>query len=167
GVQLPFWCNWRFSDPVLFLAPDILHTLHKFFFDHVFKWCKEVLGADELNSRFHRQHKWIRTHHFSQGVSHVQQMTGREHQDIQHTIVATIVGIVEADFIHAVRALVDFIYQAQSPTFTPSSITAMMSSLAEFHCFKGAIVNTEASRGTSGPINHFEIPKLELLALFA
>ncbi|KAG1782276.1 hypothetical protein EV702DRAFT_960317 [Suillus placidus] len=167
GVQLPFWCNWRYSDPVYFLAPDVLHTLHKFFFDHVFKWCKEVLGADELDSCFRRQHKHIGTHHFSQGVSHVQQMTGREHRDIQCTIVATIVGVVEADFIHAVRALIDFIYQAQSPTFTPSSITAMTSLLAEFHRFKGAIVNTEARRGTSGPIEHFEIPKLELLASFA
>ncbi|KAG2335684.1 hypothetical protein BDR05DRAFT_978916 [Suillus weaverae] len=167
GVQLPFWRNWHYSDPAYFLAPNILHTLHKFFFDHVFKWCEEVLGADELDSRFHRQHKHIGTHHFSQGVSHIQQMTGQEHRDIQHTIVATIVGIVEADFIHAVRTLIDFIYQAQSPTFTPSSITAMTSSLAEFHRFKGAIINTEAHRGTSGPIEHFEIPKLELLASFA
>ncbi|KAG1906459.1 uncharacterized protein F5891DRAFT_1125401 [Suillus fuscotomentosus] len=167
GVQLPFWHNWRFSDPAYFLAPDILHTLHKFFFDHIFKWCKEILGADELNSRFHRQHKHIGTRHFSQGVSHVQQMTGWEHQDIQRTIVATLVGVADANFIQAICALIDFIYQAQSPTFTPSSITAMTSSLEEFHRFKRAIISTEACRGTSGPIKHFEIPKLELLTSFA
>ncbi|KAG0701882.1 hypothetical protein DFH29DRAFT_982526 [Suillus ampliporus] len=166
GVQLPFWRDWRFGDPALFLSPDILHTLHKFFFDHILKWCKEVLGADELDSRFRRQHKCIGTHHFAQGVSHIQQMTGREHRDIQRTIVATITGVVDVDFIHAVRALINFIYQAQSSTFTPSSITDMNSSLAEFHRFKGAIVNAEARRGTSGPIEHFEIPKLELLASF-
>ncbi|KAG1897602.1 uncharacterized protein F5891DRAFT_1129890 [Suillus fuscotomentosus] len=149
GVQLPFWHNWRFSDPAYFLAPDILHTLHKFFFDHIFKWCKEVLGADELDSRFHRQHKC---------VSHVQKMTGREHRDIQRTIVATLVGVADANFIQAIP---------QSPTFTLSSITAMTSSLEEFHRFKRAIISAEAHRGTSGPIEHFEIPKLELLTSFA
>ncbi|KAG2355692.1 hypothetical protein BDR07DRAFT_1453684 [Suillus spraguei] len=167
GVQLPFWHNWHFSDPAFFLAPDILHTLHKMFFEHIFEWCKEVLGADELNSRFHSQHKCIGTQHFSQGVSHVQQMTRWEHWDIQRTIVTTIAGVADADFIQAICALVDFIYQAQSPTFTPSSINAMTSLLAEFHHFKGAIINAEARRGTSSPIEHFKIPKLELFASFA
>ncbi|KAG1720320.1 hypothetical protein EDD22DRAFT_962866 [Suillus occidentalis] len=167
GIQLPFWHDWRFSDPALFLAPDILHTLHKFFFNHIFKWCKEVLGADELDSRFRRQHKRIGTRHFAHGVSHVQQMTGWEHRDIQRTIVTTIAGVADAHFICAIRALIDFIYQAQSPTFTPSSIATMNASLGEFHHFKGAIINAEARRGTSGPIEHFEIPKLELLTSFA
>ena len=31
GVHLPFWRDWRFADPVIFLTPEILHTLHKFF----------------------------------------------------------------------------------------------------------------------------------------
>jgi hypothetical protein len=94
-------------------------------------------------------------------------MTGREHRDIQHTIVPTIAGVANPDFVHAVRALVDFIYKAQSPTFTLSSIADMASSLQEFHEFKHAILHTEARRGSSGPIEHFEIPKLKLLASFA
>ncbi|KAG1906695.1 uncharacterized protein F5891DRAFT_1182102 [Suillus fuscotomentosus] len=31
GVQLPFWRDWRFADPVIFLAPELLHTCHKIF----------------------------------------------------------------------------------------------------------------------------------------
>ncbi|KAG2115294.1 uncharacterized protein F5147DRAFT_743744 [Suillus discolor] len=126
-VQLPFWHNWRFSDPAYFLAPDILHTLHKFF-----------LTISSSGAR--KQHKHIGTRHFSQGVLHIQQMTGREHRDIQHTIVATLAGVADANFIQAI---------SQSPTFTPSSITAMTSSLAEFHRFKRAIISAEAHRGTS------------------
>ncbi|KAG1868634.1 hypothetical protein F4604DRAFT_1584510 [Suillus subluteus] len=166
GVQLPFWRDWRFSDPALFLAPDILHTLHKFFFDHVVKWCKEAVGADELDTRFRSQHKRIGTRHFGQGITHVVQMTGREHREIQRTIVPTIAGVVDTNFVRAVRALIDFIYQAQSPTFTPSSISTMNASLQEFHHFKGSITLAEARRGASGPIDHFQIPKLELLTSF-
>ncbi|KAG1842345.1 hypothetical protein F4604DRAFT_1689986 [Suillus subluteus] len=166
GVQLPFWRDWRFSDPALFLAPDILHTLHNFFFDHVVKWCKEAVGADELDTRFRSQHKRIGTRHFGQGITHVVQMTGWEHREIQCTIVPTIAGVVDTNFVRAVRALIDFIYQAQSPTFTPSSISTMNASLQEFHRFKGSITLAEARRGASGPIDHFQIPKLELLTSF-
>lgn len=167
GVQLPFWHDWRFSDPAIFLTPEILHTLHKFFFDHVFKWCKEAIGADELDTRFCSQHKHVGTRHFGQGITHVVQMTGREHREIQRTIVPTIAGVVDTNFVRAVRALIDFIYQAQSPTFTPTSIATMKASLEEFHRFKGSIILAEARRGTSGPIDHFQIPKLELLASFS
>ncbi|KAG1824635.1 uncharacterized protein BJ212DRAFT_1444391 [Suillus subaureus] len=118
GVQLPFWRNWHFSDPVLFLAPD---------------WCKEAVGADELDTCFCSQHKHIRMRHFGQGITHIVQMTGHEHQVIQHTIVPTIAGVVDVNFICAICALIDFIYQAQSPTFTPSSISTMNASLQEFH----------------------------------
>ena len=48
---------------------------NKFFFDHTFKWCKELLGADEIDTHYHTQHKCIGVHHFKK-VSHVKQMTG-------------------------------------------------------------------------------------------
>ncbi|KAG2335850.1 hypothetical protein BDR05DRAFT_1006394 [Suillus weaverae] len=138
GVHLPFWNNWCFADPAIFLSPELLHTCHKFFFDHVLKWCKEVVGADELDTCFHSQHKRTGTHHFRQGILHVQQMTGREHWDIQRTIVPTIAGVVDPDFVRA------------------SSTNSNM-----------PFLHAEARRGSSGPIEHFAIPKLELLASFA
>lgn len=167
GVQLPFWRDWRFADPAIFLAPDILHTCHKFFFDHVLKWCKEVVGDDELDFRFRTHHKRIGIRHFAQGITHVKQMTGREHREIQRIIVPIITGVANPDFVRAVRALIDFIYKAQAPTFTPTSIADMSSSLQEFHRFKHAIILAEARRGASGVINHFDIPKLELLTSFS
>ncbi|KAG0694422.1 hypothetical protein DFH29DRAFT_1006335 [Suillus ampliporus] len=75
-------------------------------------------------------------------------------------------GIVDANFVHAVHALVDFIYHAQSPTFTMSTINTMTASLQEFHHFKHSILAAEARRGTSGPLKDFDIPKLELLISF-
>lgn len=46
NIHLLFWQDWWFSDPSIFLVPEILHFIHKFFFNHVLQWCKEVVGAD-------------------------------------------------------------------------------------------------------------------------
>jgi hypothetical protein len=93
-------------------------------------------------------------------------MTGCKHCDIQQTPVPTIVGVTSDGFAHAIRALIDFIYKAQAPTFTRSSIDSMVSSLNEFHAYKHFILEVEACMGTSGPISHFQIPKLESFNLF-
>ena len=143
GVQLPFWQNWQFSNPAIFLLGELLHTGHKFFYNHPFKWCKALLGNDELNARFRIQHKWVGTCHFN-GVSGALQMTGREHQDIQCTIVATIAGFVNPEFLCTIRTLVDFLYRAQSLTFTVSLISAMEQDLLEFHQHKAIVLQTGA-----------------------
>ncbi|KAG1804266.1 uncharacterized protein BJ212DRAFT_1449814 [Suillus subaureus] len=114
------------STKTKFLTPEILHTLHKFFFDHVLKWS---------------QHKCVGVHHFMSGVSHVKQMTGREHCDIQHTIVPTMWGTINPAFICAVHAMIDFIYLAQNPVHTEASIKDMST-------------------------DNFFIPKLELMQSF-
>jgi len=75
GVQLPFWRDWWFSDPSIFLVGEILHALLKLFFDHPFKWCKELLGADVLDTHYRTQHKHLGVRHFKK-VLHMKQMTG-------------------------------------------------------------------------------------------
>ena len=57
GVQLPFWRDWRFSNPSIFLIGELLHYRHKLFFDHPYKWCKVLLGHDEIDVRYRIQHK--------------------------------------------------------------------------------------------------------------
>ena len=93
-------------------------------------------------------------------------MTGREHRDIQRMIVATIAGFADLQFVRAIRSFVDFLYQAQALMFTPSSIHAMEQDLMEFHNCKGAILQAGARCGKATKINHFQIPKLELLQSF-
>ncbi|KAG2361757.1 hypothetical protein BDR07DRAFT_1485539 [Suillus spraguei] len=152
GRRIDPWKVQEFQEAAKALhLNELLHTCHKLFFDHILKWCKEVIGADEMDTRFCSQHKRIGTRHFGQGVSHVLQMTGREHWDIQCTIVATIAGVADPDFVRAIHAIVDFIYKAQSPTFTPTSIADMISSLQEFHEFKPAILSSLLHEGSVNP----------------
>lgn len=170
GVHLPFWRNWRFADPAIFLNGEILHTCHKFFFDHVLTWCKEAAGTRILDSRFKTQHKRVGTRHFTSGVSHIKQMTGREHRDIQRTIVPMIANAtprVTPLFVYCVRSIIEFIYRAQSPVHSDASIASMVKALQEFHATRQAIVDAEARKGTNGVIADFNIPKLELFQSFA
>ncbi|KAG2030300.1 hypothetical protein BDR03DRAFT_878682 [Suillus americanus] len=83
GIHQPYWRNWGHADPSNFLVPEILRMCHKFFSDHLLKWCKEVIGPSKLNARFCSQHQCVGTCHFGDSVSHVNQMTGCEHHDIQ------------------------------------------------------------------------------------
>ncbi|KAG1853181.1 hypothetical protein DFJ58DRAFT_716523 [Suillus subalutaceus] len=70
-------------------------------------------------------------------------------------------------FVHAIHFLTEFIYQAQSPVHTDSSIDAMVHSLHMFHTLKQAILDAGARRGKSGTIDNFLIPKMELFHSFA
>ena len=56
GVHLPFFCNWKFLDPSFFLTGKVLHTGHKFFFDHDLNWCKTLAGPYIRNTRFSNLH---------------------------------------------------------------------------------------------------------------
>ncbi|KAG1717174.1 hypothetical protein EDB19DRAFT_1900504 [Suillus lakei] len=157
GVHLPYWRNWRCSNPTRFLTPEILHTLHKFFFNHILKWIKQIMGH-ELDVWFKSHHKHTGVHHFSGGVSH--------HRDIQRTIVLTLWGITSPGFIRVVQAMIDFIYLAQNPLHTESSIASMTQALQDFHDNKQAILDAEACQGKSGAKDDFFIPKLELMQNF-
>jgi hypothetical protein len=167
GVHMPFWRDWYLADPFHFLVPEILHTCHKFFYDHPFQWCINAVGALELDNRFKSLHPRVGFRHFGNGVAHVKQMTGREHRDIQRSIVAVIAGAVPPRFLRAIRALIDFIYQVQSPLLTESAISGFVESLQEFHDERAAITAAGARVGSKGPISHFNIPKLELWHHFA
>ncbi|KAI6115800.1 hypothetical protein EDD17DRAFT_1470754 [Pisolithus thermaeus] len=163
GVHLLFFRNWKNSDPSCFLVPEVLHSLHKFFWDHVLKWCKEVVGTDELDARYKVHHKRVGVRHFNSGISRATQMTGCEYRDIQRTIVAMIAGAAPPAMVQSIRALIDFIYLAQRHVHTESSIGDMEASLAEFHATKHSILEAGGRAGK----DNFNIPKLELMLSFA
>ncbi|KAI6022134.1 hypothetical protein BKA83DRAFT_102958 [Pisolithus microcarpus] len=162
-VHQPFFCDWSHSDVFVFLVPEVLHSVHKFFWDHVLKWCKEVVGSEELDFRYKVHHKCVGVHHFGSGISHTSQMTGREYHDVERSIVAMIAGAAPSAMIHSVCALMDFIYLSQRGIHMESSVRHMEASLSEFHATKHAILE---AGGRSGK-DHFNIPKLELMLNFA
>ncbi|KAG6906299.1 hypothetical protein DXG01_014687 [Tephrocybe rancida] len=111
-------------------------------------------------------HKRVGYRHFASGVTHVNQMTGQEHRDIQRTLVAVIAGKVSGSFLKTIHAIINFIYIAQYPCHTESTISAMKDALRKFHDNKHHILEVGARSGRKGVIEHFNIPKLELLQHF-
>ena len=164
GVQLPFWRVWALSaDPSMFLTSEPLHHWHKMFWDHDAKWCINVVGEAEIDFRFSVLHNRTGYRHFGDGISKLKQVTGREQRDIQRYIVVVIADAVPLPFLIAIRALLDFRYLAQSPRIGDNVCKRITDALGLFHLHKQAILDAGARWGKRGSLDHFNIPKLELL----
>jgi hypothetical protein len=118
GVNKPFFRDWALSDPTWFLTPDRLHAILKKFWDHDVKWCIAALGEFELNFRFRVLHRRVGFRHFSAGISGLTMTAGREHRDIQRSIIAVIAGGCSKPFARCIRALVDFAYISHQDILT-------------------------------------------------
>jgi hypothetical protein len=169
GVHLPFWRNWTLPDsspiePSQFLTPEPLHHWHKQFWDHDAKWCIHAVGSEEIDLRFSLLQPCVGYRHFKAGISSMKQVTGRDHRNVQRYIIPVIAGAVPKEFILCIRALADFRYLAQSLLIDDQTLAEISNALHVFHKNKHAILEAGARVGKGNkPINHFFIPKLELL----
>ena len=50
AVNSPFWLDHPEYDPSLTLSPDILHSLHKLWCDHILSWTQRIVGTDKLDA---------------------------------------------------------------------------------------------------------------------
>ena len=169
GVHLPFWRDWTLPDgtiaePSNFLTPEPLHHWHKQFWDHDAKWCIHAVGSAEIDLRFSLLQPCVGFRHFKAGISSLKQVTGRDHRNVQRYIIPLIAGAVSKEFLLCIRALADFRYLAQSHSIDDRTLTEIYNALTLFHKNKQAILDAKARVGKGNkPLNHFFIPKLELL----
>ncbi|KAG1726017.1 uncharacterized protein EDB91DRAFT_1239705 [Suillus paluster] len=145
GVNLPFWRNWFAANPSSFLIPELLHHLHKMFWDHDHLWCTTVVGSQEIDFRFVLLQVWT------------------DHHNVQWYIIGVIAGAAPTDFISAIRALMEFKYLTEAPHFTKKQVVHLDCCLKVFHWLKQSIVDTGAWWGKGGGDKPWAIPKLELL----
>ncbi|KAG1722451.1 uncharacterized protein EDB91DRAFT_1240221 [Suillus paluster] len=147
GVNLPFWRNWFATNPSSFLTPELLHHLHKMFWDHDCLWCATVVGSQEIDFCFVLLQVCTGYCAFKEGISTLKQTTGQDHHNVQWYIIGVIAGAAPADFISAIWALMEFRYLTQAPHFTN----------------KQSIVDAGARQGKGGGDKPWAIPKLEWL----
>ena len=168
GVHMPFWRDMPLSCPSKFFNPEVLHYLHKEFWDHDIQWCINALGTAEINFRFSVLQPVTGFRHFKEGISSLRQVTGQMHRDIQRTIIAVISGSAPCDVVIAVCSLMDFRYRVQAYWITEVDIELINSALQEFHAHKASIITNGLRHGKGNkPIDNWYIPKIELMQSMA
>ena len=78
------------------------------FWDHDIKWCIHILGGAEIDFWFSILHLHTGLRQFHEGVSKLNQVTGREHCNIQHYIIPVIANAIPKDLLISIRSLMDF-----------------------------------------------------------
>ena len=110
GVSDPFWMDYPLACPSCFLTPELLHYVHKEFWDHNAKWCINMLGASEIDFRFSILQPITGFCHYKGGLTQLKQVTGRVHHDVQRCIMGMISGPAPTGFVTAIHSLMDFRY---------------------------------------------------------
>lgn len=120
-----------------------------------------MVGGKELDRRMASLQPLVGCCHWANGVSKLKQLTGKEHRDLEKILVLCIAGAVTPNVLISIRAMDEFIFQAQGILIYEEQNHALCKALHEFHHFKIAIVKAGGRWGKNGPILDFNIPKLE------
>lgn len=163
GVAEPFWKHLPYIDICEVLSQDVLHSYHKFFFDHPVPWNKFLMTPKEMDNRLQSQPQAVGMRSFPKGISHISQMSGKEHRALERTHLSIVAGApgITPDVVSATRALMDYIYLAQYPRHSERSLEDLEKSVKLFHEEKDVWLRKEARRSkeNGNVIAHLDIPK--------
>ena len=165
-VYHPFWKDLPYVNIFQSITPDILHQLSQGVFRHAVSWLTKAYGAAEIDARYKRL---IPNHHvriFSEGISRLSRVTGKEHDQMCRVLLGVIAdmqllnGLGPARLIRAIRGLLDFIYLSQLPIHSTQTLGRLGDALAAFHSNKSIFIDL-------GIRKHFNIPKLHACSHYA
>ncbi|KAI5994109.1 hypothetical protein F5J12DRAFT_907287 [Pisolithus orientalis] len=162
GVMEPFWKDWGHTCPSHFLTPNALHQWHKFYFDHCVYWVINIIGGEELDHCLAALQPRIGTRHWVNGVSTLKQCTSQEHCKLEKLLPAVAAGVLPDDMLCTLCAITEFIFLAQGISHYDETIHSLSEALCEFHHYKSSILRAHGCLGKNSPLDHFQIPKVEL-----
>ncbi|KAI0039298.1 hypothetical protein FA95DRAFT_1504352 [Auriscalpium vulgare] len=158
----PFWENLPHSNVFLAVTPDILHQLYQGMVKHLLAWLTKAYGATEIDARCSRLPPNHSIRVFKNGLSILSRVSGQEHKDICRILLGIVVdlnplaGIPATHVVRAVRALLDFLYLAQYPSHSESTLKYLEKALKAFHDSKFIFEELGIRQG-------FNIPKLHAM----
>ncbi|KAI0039173.1 hypothetical protein FA95DRAFT_1504536 [Auriscalpium vulgare] len=165
-VVHPFWEDLPYANVFKSITPDILHQMYQGMVKHTLEWLQKTFGAVEIDERCKRLPRNHSTRLFSSGISHLSRVSGQEHKDICRILMGLIVDLRPQDpnigaspvrVVRAIRALLDFLYLAQYPSHSQTTLQYLEDALARFHGSKSVFEEL-------GIREHFNIPKLHGLS---
>ncbi|KAF8577295.1 hypothetical protein K439DRAFT_1649123 [Ramaria rubella] len=133
-ITQPFWIGFPHCDISLCLTPNILHQLHEGVFkSHLCSWCTSLSTESEVDAHFQAMTTHPSLWHFKKGISTILQWSGAEYKHMEKTFVGLISGSVSQDALHVAHALLDFIYLAQYPSHSMTTLQHLHEALTCFH----------------------------------
>ncbi|KAJ7821262.1 hypothetical protein B0H14DRAFT_2831726 [Mycena olivaceomarginata] len=158
-VVHPFWEQLPYTNIFLSITSDILHQLYQGIIKHLIEWLKESLGEAELDARCRRLPPNHNIRLFMKGISHLNRVTGREHDQISRFLLGIIIdvklpgGLSSVRLVEAVRGVLDFTFIAQYPMHTTETLGRLEDARMLFHRNKDIFVDLGIREG-------FNLPKL-------
>ena len=159
----PFWESLPLANAFVSITPDILHQLLQGVFKHLLAWLIDTFGASEIDARCRSIPP---NHHisiFAKGISWLSRVTGKEHKNMSRFLLGLVADlpvpggqVSPRRIIAAVRAVLDFLFLAQLPSHSASTLARLDDALARFHDNKDVFVNLSIR-------NHFNLPKIHSL----
>lgn len=161
-LQQPFWVGLPYVNIFQSITLDVLHQLYQGVIKHLVAWLTKVCGAAEIDLRARKIPPNHSIHIFRKGITILTRVTGTEHKQIASVLLGLISdihlpnGISSAPLMSATRALLDFLYLAQFPVHTNTTLQDLQTSLDTFHDNSFIFVDL-------GVRTHFNIPKIHSL----
>ncbi|KAF8593503.1 hypothetical protein BDV93DRAFT_461035 [Ceratobasidium sp. AG-I] len=153
GVLKPFWRRLPDFDICKALSPDMLHGIHKMFFDHIHKWNVNTLGPREYDTRLMSQVPTPGQRMFPQGASKLQQLSGKDHRALERVHLPIIAHAPDAEgrvgsnkLTKATRGIMDCIFLAQYPVQTEQTLTAFEEAYRVFNANREVWIENGSKR---------------------
>ncbi|KAI0055240.1 hypothetical protein BV25DRAFT_1873185 [Artomyces pyxidatus] len=160
GVPNPFWKDFPYSDIHMSMTPDVLHQLYQGVFKYILDWTSTAFNKDELDACVRTLPPAFGIRHFKNGVSGLSQVTGSERKDMARILLACLAGKLASPVLLATRSILDFIYLAQYPSHSETTLRYMTTALDNYHKHRGVFIRL-------GLRDDFNIPKFHSLLHYA
>ncbi|KAG9088060.1 hypothetical protein FRC07_012671, partial [Ceratobasidium sp. 392] len=135
----PWWANLPCVQFATCITPDLLHQVHKGVFkDHAVRWIQRTLGKPAVDKRFTSMTRAKDLRHFKNGISVVEQWTGREAKEMEKVFVPLLAEHpnLPSDLVAFIRALLDFSYIARAARLTETELNEPDNAWREMHRLK-------------------------------
>ena len=158
----PFWESLPLANVFVSITPDILHQLLQGVFKQMLSWLIDTFGASEIDARCRSIPP---NHHitiFGKGISWLSRVMGKEHKNMSRFLLGLVTDLPVPSggsprrIVMAVRAILDFLFLAQFPSHSTSTLARLDDALARFHNNKDVFVDL-------GIRNNFNLPKIHSL----
>ena len=143
----PFWESLPLANIFISITPDVLHQLLQGVLKHMITWLISTFGAAEIDARCRSLPP---NHHisvFAKGISGLSRITGKEHKNMSRILLGLVMdlpvpdGQVSPRILAVVRALLEFLYLAQLPAHSSTSLARLEDAVSRYHSNKDIFID--------------------------